>query len=312
LTHTGRAPDRVGLNEITMARSIEFGLSLVPEWADAGKALWLTSLADELGYDLVGIQDHPYQWRFLDTWTLIAWLAGHTSRVRFFPDVASLPMRPPAVLAKSAASLDVLTGGRVELGLGAGAFWEAIVAMGGDRRSPGEAVQATEEAIDVIRLIWSGERGRRYDGKFYRLAGVNTGPTPAHPIGIWVGAYGPRMLDLIGRKADGWVPSLRPGVTTDGLARASRIIEDSASKAGRDPDSIRRVLNVGGVVAPARGEGMAGPPEFWVEELSRLAAIGIDAFVFWPAEDDERQVELFAAEVIPGVREATGGTHPPA
>jgi alkanesulfonate monooxygenase SsuD/methylene tetrahydromethanopterin reductase-like flavin-dependent oxidoreductase (luciferase family) len=289
-----------------MAKPVEFGLSLAPEWADRGKALRLTRLADELGYDLVGIQDHPYQWRFLDTWTLIAWLAGQTNRVRLFPDVASLPMRPPAVLAKAAVSLDVLTGGRVELGLGAGAFWEAIEAMGGERRSPGEAVQATEEAIDVIRLIWSGERGRRYDGKFYRLAGVNTGPTPAHPIGIWVGAYGPRMLDLIGRKADGWVPSLRPGVTSDGLARGLEVIEEGASKSGRDPGSIRRVLNVGGLVTPAQGEGMVGPPAYWAEELSRLAAIGMDAFVFWPAQDEERQVELFAAEVIPEVSEAIG------
>jgi alkanesulfonate monooxygenase SsuD/methylene tetrahydromethanopterin reductase-like flavin-dependent oxidoreductase (luciferase family) len=289
-----------------MSTPLEFGLSLVPEWADPGKALRLTRLADESGYDLIGIQDHPYQWRFLDTWTLIAWLAAQTSRVRLFPDVASLPLRPPAVLAKSAASLDVLTGGRVELGLGAGAFWEAIAAMGGERRSPGEAVQATEEAIDVIRLIWSGERGRRYDGKFYRLAGVNTGPTPAHPIGIWVGATGRRMLDLIGRKADGWVPSLRPGVTSDTLARGSRIIEEAAAKAGRDPASIRRVLNVGGLVTPAQGDGMVGPSAYWAEELSRLAAIGMDAFVFWPAEEKEHQIEIFAADVIPAVREAIG------
>ncbi|HZB78639.1 MAG TPA: LLM class flavin-dependent oxidoreductase, partial [Actinomycetota bacterium] len=68
-------------------------------------------MADEAGLDLIGIQDHPYQWRFHDTWTLIAYLAGRTSRVRFFPDVIDLPLRPPAILAKSAASLDVLTGG---------------------------------------------------------------------------------------------------------------------------------------------------------------------------------------------------------
>ena len=295
-----------------MSKPMEFGISLAPEWADAGGALRLTRLADELGYDLVGIQDHPYQWRFLDTWTLISWLAAQTSRVRLFPDVASLPMRPPAVLAKAAASLDVLTGGRVELGLGAGAFWEAIEAMGGERRSPGEAVQATEEAIDVIRLIWSGERGRRHDGKFYRLGGVNTGPAPAHPIGIWVGAYGPRMLGLIGRKADGWVPSLRPGITAEWLGDRIRVIEEAASNAGRDPGSIRRVLNVGGLITPARGEGMVGPPASWAEELSRLAAVGMDAFVFWPAEDRERQVELFAAEVVPAVRELTGKGEPSA
>ena len=288
-------------------RTIEFGISLAPNWEEAGLLLRLTKLADEKGFDLVGIQDHPYQWRFLDTWTLISWLAPQTSRIRFFPDVANLPLRPPAVLAKAAASLDVLTEGRVELGLGAGAFWEAVEAMGGSRRKPAEALRATEEAIDVIRLIWSGERGRKYQGRFYRLAGVNTGPRPAHDIGIWVGAYRPRMLDLIGRKADGWVPSLRPGVTYQWLAEGNRVIDEAATGAGRDPRRIRRVLNVGGSIQPNRGEGLAGPVPFWVEELTRLAVeVRMDAFVFWPADDAVEQIEPFAAEVIPGVREASG------
>ncbi len=287
-----------------MSEFPQFGLSFVPAWADPGYALRMSRLADEKGYDLVGIQDHPYQWRYLDTWTLIAWLAGQTSRVGFFPDVASLPMRPPAVLAKAATSLDVLTGGRIELGLGAGAFWEAIEAMGGERRTPAEARQATEEAIDVIRLIWSGERGRRYEGKFYHLAEVNTGPRPAHPIGIWVGAYGPRMLELIGRKADGWVPSMRTRVTAETLANGIRIIEDAAAAAGRAPSAIRRLLNVGGVIEPSRGDNFVGPPSYWVEELASLGNLGMDTFVFWPAHDEERQAEVFAAEVIPAVREA--------
>src|SRR5215208_3307430 len=159
--------------------------------------------AEGAGLDLVGIQDHPYQRRFYDTWTLIAYLAARTHRVRFFPDVANLPLRPPAMLAKAAASLDVLSRGRVELGLGAGSFWEAIEAMGGPRRSPGEAVRSVEEAIEVMRLVWSEERSLRFDGEFYSLKGMRPGPHPVHDIGIWVGAYGPKMLDLIGRLADG-------------------------------------------------------------------------------------------------------------
>src|SRR5918996_478288 len=161
----------------------EFGISITPNWQEQRQVLRLAEAADQAGLDLLGIQDHPYQWRFYDTWTLIAHLAGRTSRVRFFPDVANLPLRPPAVLAKSAASLDVLTGGRVELGLGAGGFWDAIEAMGGPRRSPGQAVEATEEAIDVIRLMWSGERGVKYDGRHYRLSGVHTRPRHRHLAG---------------------------------------------------------------------------------------------------------------------------------
>src|SRR5919107_5678869 len=110
--------------------------------------------ADRAGLDLVGIQDHPYQRRFLDTWILISTLVPVTERIRFFPDVACLPLRPPALLAKAAASLDVLSGGRVEMGLGAGYFWDAIEAMGGPRRTPGESVDALEEAIRIIRTLW--------------------------------------------------------------------------------------------------------------------------------------------------------------
>jgi alkanesulfonate monooxygenase SsuD/methylene tetrahydromethanopterin reductase-like flavin-dependent oxidoreductase (luciferase family) len=285
-----------------MTGRLEFGISITPNWLDREEVLRLAQVADEAGLDLIGIQDHPYQWRFFDTWTLIAYLAGTTSRVRFFPDVASLPLRPPAVLAKAAASLDVLTGGRVELGLGAGAFWDAIAAMGGPRRTPRQAVDATEEAIDVIRLVWSGDRGVRYEGRHYQLSGVNTGPAPAHDIGIWLGAGGPRMLDLIGRKADGWVPSAG-WMPPEKLPASLRRIEDAATRAGRDPGTIRRVYNVGGAIVPATGERFVGPASFWVEELGRVAEIGMGAFIFWPGgEDSAGQVEAFATEVAPAVR----------
>ena len=94
---------------------------------------------ERLGLDYIGVQDHPYQRRYVDTWTLLAMIAATTARVRVFPDVANLPLRPPAVLAKAAASLDRLSGGRFELGLGAGGFWDAIAAYGGPRRSLAEA-----------------------------------------------------------------------------------------------------------------------------------------------------------------------------
>jgi alkanesulfonate monooxygenase SsuD/methylene tetrahydromethanopterin reductase-like flavin-dependent oxidoreductase (luciferase family) len=116
-------------------RELEFGASVAP-LADPPDFVKRVVAADRAGLDLVGIQDHPYQRRFLDTWTLISTLVPVTEQVRFFPDVASLPLRPPALLAKAAASLDVLSGGRVEVGLGAGAFWEAIEAMGGPAGVP--------------------------------------------------------------------------------------------------------------------------------------------------------------------------------
>ncbi len=290
-------------------RPIEFGFFLIP-MADEAKQLVETAvLLDELGYDFVAIQDHPYQRRFLDTWTLISVLAARTERIRFFPDVVSLPLRPPAVLAKSVASLDILTGGRIELALGAGAFWEAIGAMGGPIRTPGQAVAATSEAIDVIRAMWSDERTPIVKGEHYWLSGVHPGPQPAHDVGIWIGASGPRMLRLIGTKADGWVISLgRSG--PDELTSLNQVIDDAAREAGRDPAAIRRVLNIGGAFVPAeRGpvgsldQGIVGPPDRWVDALSKLAVEqGFDTFVLATPADPEF-FRVFASDVAPAVRE---------
>src|ERR687893_2119109 len=123
-------------------RSLEFGAGVAPPADPPDWAARVAVAADRAGLELFGIQDHPYQRRFLDTWTLISTLVPLTERIRFFLDVACLPLRPPTVLAKAAASLDVLSGGRVEMGLGAGAFWDAIQAMGGRRLTAAQGVDA--------------------------------------------------------------------------------------------------------------------------------------------------------------------------
>ena len=260
-------------------------------------------LADRLGYDLVGIQDHPYQRRFFETWTLISYLAARTSRIRFFPDVANLPLRAPAVLAKAAATLDILTDGRIELGLGAGGFWDAIVAMGGPRRTPAESVDALEEALQIIRMMWSSQASIAFAGKHYAVRGLHPGPPPAHAMSIWIGAYRPRMLRLIGSLADGWVPSLGY-VKADELPDLNARIDQAAEAAGRDPREIRRILNVGGTITDgSRDEGgvIEGPPSYWVEVLGRLADAGMDTFILWSQEP--QQMERFASDIIPGLKQ---------
>jgi hypothetical protein len=140
--------------------------------------------------------------------------------------------------------------------------------------------------------MWSGQRGVRFDGKFYRLEGVNTGPAPAHPIGIWLGAYKPRMLSIIGRLADGWVPSLGYVQPAD-LLEGNRRIDEAAVAAGRDPRSIRRVLNVG--------------TDLSVEKFTSLTVeVGMDTFLVGGGEDPDA-FRWFASDVIPAVREAVAG-----
>ena len=207
---------------------LRFGYFLVPE-ADS-PLIATAQRIERLGLDYVGIQDHPYHRGFADTWSLIPMIAASTSTLRIFPDVANLPLRPPALMAKAAATIDLLSGGRFELGLGAGGFWDAIEAYGGPRRGPREALDALDEAITVIRMLWSGQRGLRFEGAHYRLSGAQAGPAPAHPIGIWLGVYGPRALELAGRAADGWVPSFRGDIGQ--IADMSRRLDDAISAAG--------------------------------------------------------------------------------
>jgi alkanesulfonate monooxygenase SsuD/methylene tetrahydromethanopterin reductase-like flavin-dependent oxidoreductase (luciferase family) len=278
---------------------IKFGYFLIPN-ADA-PLLETAQQVERLGLDYVAVQDHPYQRRFVDTWTLLSMIAATTSRVGLFPDVANLPLRPPALMAKTAATIDLLSGGRFELGLGAGAFWEAVEAYGGSRRTPGEALSALAEAIQVIRKVWSGERNLRFEGQHYHLRGAHSGPVPAHPIGIWLGVTGPRALHLTGQIADGWVPSFR-GDLQKVVDMAARL-DDAAGEAGRDPASIRRVLNVGGEITDGASDGVfKGPVDQWVDELTDLAVNhAFDTFILWA--EGEGQLERFAEQVVPAVRE---------
>jgi alkanesulfonate monooxygenase SsuD/methylene tetrahydromethanopterin reductase-like flavin-dependent oxidoreductase (luciferase family) len=283
--------------------TVELGAFVVPDAADPEALLDRVLAAERGGLDLVGIQDHPYQRRFLDTFSLLAFLAARTERVRLFPDVANLPLRHPAMLAKAAASIDVLSGGRFELGLGAGAFWDGIEAFGGPRRSGPESVDALEEAIAILRACWAGERSVTYEGRHYRVRGMKFGPPPAHPIGIWLGAYGPRMMRVVGRLADGWIPSL-PRLPLDELPGRARMIDEAAERAGRDPRAIRRIANVSGEIVDGPVKGwLNGPPSHWIEELGALAAdYSFDGFVLSSSGEMTEQIGRFAADVAPALK----------
>lgn len=274
--------------------ALEFGVFLTPAAAEPAAVVALARKAEAAGLDLVTFQDHPYQPAFLDTWTLLTWVAARTDRVRIAPNVLNVPLRPPAVVARAAASLDRLSSGRLDLGLGAGGFWDAIEAMGGRRLTPGQSVTALEEAIDVIRALWNTEEkgGVFTDGTFHRVHGAKRGPRPAHDIPIILGAYKPRMLSLTGRKADGWLPSLgylQPG----DLARGNEAIDEAAASVGRSPGDIRRLLNVGRLATDERE---------WADRLSALALDdGVSTFIL--ATDDPTVLARFGQEIAPAVRE---------
>jgi alkanesulfonate monooxygenase SsuD/methylene tetrahydromethanopterin reductase-like flavin-dependent oxidoreductase (luciferase family) len=279
---------------------VRLGIFVVPDATDPASTVGQVLAAEETGLDFVGVQDHPYQGRFFDTWTLLSYLAGRTERVRFLPDVLNLPLRAPAMIAKSAASLDVLSGGRVELGLGAGAFWDAVEAMGGPRRTAKESVDALEEALAIIRGFWSGERSVSFEGEHYRVNGVHPGPPPAHPVGVWLGAYGPRMLRLTGRLADGWLPSLGGHYLTPAdVPQRQAAIDEAARGAGRDPTDIERAVNV---------LGPDGTPDSLAQQLARIAT-GLrfsTLLVSVPDDDPVGFVRRLGEDVAPPLRELVG------
>jgi alkanesulfonate monooxygenase SsuD/methylene tetrahydromethanopterin reductase-like flavin-dependent oxidoreductase (luciferase family) len=287
------ATHRIGRRAVMTryGHDLRFGAFITPNVADAAKILELARLADREGLDLVTFQDHPYQGRFLDAFTLMAVVAAQTERISVAPNVANLPLRGPVLIAKGIASLDVLSGGRAELALGAGALWDRIAGVGGQRRTPGESVDALSEAIDVIRGLWTaGDEALHVEGEHYRLDGADRGPAPAHRAEIWLGAYKPRMLRLTGAKADGWVPSASYA-PPEALGELNAEIDQAAERAGRDPGQIRRLYNVNAKLT--------------ADDLVRIAdEHGTSTFILMTDEADG--IRRFANEVAPRVREFAG------
>jgi alkanesulfonate monooxygenase SsuD/methylene tetrahydromethanopterin reductase-like flavin-dependent oxidoreductase (luciferase family) len=289
---------------------LEFGYFLVPDAGDPYGVLETASVADRLGYDVLAVQDHPYQPAHLDALALLGVILAQTQRVRVVQDVGNLPLRPPAAFAKAAATLDLLSGGRFVAGLGAGGFLDAAQAMGAPARTPGQSLEALEEAIVILRAWWSTTGALRFRGRHYELEGARPGPKPAHPIGIWLGAAKPRALALTGRKADGWAAPLMNYLPPIAAAEAHGVIDGSARAAGRDPREIRRIYNVPGAFAasapaPARDtdQSIVGPPEHWAAVLTHLALdLGFGTFVLI-APPDPGVLRTFIEDVAPDVRE---------
>jgi hypothetical protein len=280
---------------------LQFGTFITPLADKADEVLELAKLTELVGLDLVTFQDHPYQPRFLDTWTLLSFIAAETSNLRVAPNVSNLPLRPPVVLARSVASLDILSGGRVELGLGSGAFWDAIAAVGGPRLTPGQGVDALAEAIEVIRATWAADGpALSHEGAHYRVVGAHPGPAPAHDVEIWVGAYKPRMLALTGAKADGWLPSMGYA-DVDALPAMNAAIDEAAREAGRRPAEVRRLYNIVGRFGTGSGL-LEGAPRDWALQLSELTLTqGMSTYILSAQSEDD--VRRFAADVVPAVRE---------
>jgi alkanesulfonate monooxygenase SsuD/methylene tetrahydromethanopterin reductase-like flavin-dependent oxidoreductase (luciferase family) len=290
---------------------IRFGINVDPS-PNYGKALHSTQLAEHLGFDHALIQDHAYNPGFVETWTLISALAGATGRIMLGPNVMTTPLRLPAMIAKEAATLDAISGGRLLLGLGAGASDEGIVGLGGpDLGEKGAKFRAFSDALHIVRGLWESDgEPFSHEGKGLSVRDAHFGPRPVRRIPIITGAMGPQSLRLTAKLADGislsttYVPAERLSWFRDQL-------DQGAAEFGREPGGLRIYYNVMGFIETGqsrmrpRNEGVYwGDPTWWIERLRSLVHEGgVGGFTFWPvAGDYDEQFRLFAEEVVPALR----------
>lgn len=290
-----------------MTDDITFGFNVDPLAGSAASVVGLARTAERSGFDLIGIQDHPYQPGFVDTWSLITYLAAKTERIAFTPNVANLGLRPPAMLAKAAASVSSLLGGRIQLGVGAGASGGPIPSMGGADRTGKRMLRYVRESLTVMRQALDGG-AVRLDGNEVEVRGYEAGPVPPERIELWLGALGPSMLANVGRYADGWMSPGSSYLQPRMVPAMRSAIDDAAEAAGRKRSDVRRIYNVFGGVGSRTGRGFEGPVDQWVEWIATwFHDLGFTSFVFWPiAGEPVRQAEVFGNEVIPAVRAALG------
>lgn len=284
-----------------------FGLNVDPS-TDGSDPVAGAKRAEELGFDFVSVNDHLHgTWARHETWTMLSWMAANTTRIQFASRVLAVPYRHPAVVAKMAETFDRLSGGRLILGLGGGYTDEEFAAFGLRVPSPRDKVDGLEEAIRIVRGLWS-EPTFTFQGRLYRTEGAELEPKPGRHIPVWLGTYGNRALAVTGRLADGWIPTLELAPPERIPAMRDRMVA-AAERAGRDPAEITPVYNLDVRVdehPEAPPAVVAGPPEAVVERLLGFVELGFSAFNFAShGSGADEQAERLAKEVLPAMRAAS-------
>lgn len=282
-------------------------LSIVPE------VLRIADRADRAGLDLFTLADHPYFADRLDAYATLGIVLGRTSRITGVVTVTNLPARPAPVLAHTVTSLSALSGGRVVLGIGAGALWDEITKLGVRRLSPAAAVRAMEEAIILVKALSGGGGRVTFHGEFYQVTDLEPAPVPAPQV--WTGSGRPKSLAVTGRHADGWVPPRGADWLSPAYRESRPLIDEAAASAGRDPGEIRTIFNLRGritagpqpSVRDGDGRWTGGSAGQWIEELTG-AALEHGAAGFLYREElehtSDEALARWAEEIVPAVREA--------
>jgi alkanesulfonate monooxygenase SsuD/methylene tetrahydromethanopterin reductase-like flavin-dependent oxidoreductase (luciferase family) len=292
-----------------------FGIDAHDSIDDVPQLLRLVQQADRDGLDIVSLSDHPYIGARLDAYAAVGFILGRTQHISGVVNVTNVPTRPAPMLARTVTSLSALSAGRIVLGMGAGGMWDRISDMGVARLSPGDAVNAFEEAIGIIKMLSGGGPPVTHEGRYYQLHQIEPAPVAAPPV--WTGSVGPKSLAATGRVADGWIPGRAADWLSQQYQTSRPIIDDAARAVDRDPREIRTVFNLPGRItdrplAATRGRDgrwIGGSVDQWAEELTG-AVIEHDAsgfILFSPSGGAPDDVSLgrWANEIVPAIRETT-------
>ena len=252
-----------------------------------------TRLAERSGFDGAWLFDHFFplygdrNGPCLEGWTLLSALAAATTRIRLGTLVTGITYRPPALLATEAVTIDHVSNGRLEIGLGAA--WNAREhrALGFDFPPTGERLRRLEEGIQVLKLLMTRD-GATFEGRYYRIHDASYNPRPIqrpHPP-IWVGGSGERMtIPMTGRHADAW----HAQGPIASYQRKLRILDEAAEQAGRDPRQILRAASL----------SLSQPWDAVRADAERLRQLGFSYLVVgWPSEGRNR-LETFIERVMP-------------
>lgn len=296
------------------AHKVVFGFGAHSVVDDGPELLRMAQQADRDGLDLFSLSDHPYIGARLDAYATIGFILGRTQHLAGFANVTNLPTRPAPLLARTVTSLSALSGGRVVLGMGAGGLWDRIADMGVQRLSPGEAVNAFEEAIVLVKMLSGGGPPVTYHGQHYRMDRIEPAPTLAPPV--WTGSVGPKSLAAAGRVADGWIPGHAADWLSSRYRESRPVIDEAAVAVGRDPSEIRTVFNLPGRItdrplAATRdhaGRWIGGSVDQWVEELTgAVVDHGATGFILFSPEGGTQDIVSlgrWSQEIAPAIREA--------
>jgi alkanesulfonate monooxygenase SsuD/methylene tetrahydromethanopterin reductase-like flavin-dependent oxidoreductase (luciferase family) len=293
---------------------VVFGFGTHPSIDDIPQLLRMSRQADRDGLDHFSLSDHPYIGGRVDAYAALGFILGSTQRIAGFANVTNLPTRPPAMLARTVTSLSALSEGRIVLGMGAGGLWDRITDMGVPHLTAGDAVDAFEEAIVLVKLLSGGGAPVTFEGKHYQVRQIEPAPVAAPPV--WTGSVGPKSLAATGRVADGWIPGHAADWLSERYRTSRPIIDEAAASVGRDPGDIRTIYNLPGRITdrplPAtrdhNGRWLGGSVDQWVEELAgAVLEHGASGFTLFSAEHgtaDLTQLARWAQEIAPAVREA--------